>query len=108
MLIANTSSLKRDGNCLSHSCGPPTQDSDKDSYLSQQEKRDASDILVTPKLLANGCDSGITEKDIQVVGTAPPLSAIHQAIVLAQCLLIEKSARNDEMQSKFCLCIYTS
>ncbi|PQQ16533.1 tetratricopeptide repeat protein 27 homolog [Prunus yedoensis var. nudiflora] len=49
-------------------------------------------------LLANPTSSKSSE-GIQVGGTAAvPLSAVHQAVILAKCLLIEKGTRHDEMQ----------
>ncbi|OMO85139.1 Proton-dependent oligopeptide transporter family [Corchorus capsularis] len=43
-----------------------------------------SDIFITPKLLENG--------------SGAPLTAVEQAVILAQCLLIGKTAPQDEMQ----------
>ncbi|XP_040368987.1 tetratricopeptide repeat protein 27 homolog isoform X2 [Rosa chinensis] len=51
------------------------------------------------RLVENESDSGVISDGIQVGGTAAdPLSAIHQAVILAKCLLIEKSTRHDDMQ----------
>lgn len=46
---------------------------------------------MTPILLENGNDSG---------NGVVPLKAIQQAVILARCLLIEMSTRQDELQSK--------
>lgn len=54
---------------------------------------------MTPRLLENDNESRIRAKGIKVCGTATHLSATHQAVILAKCLLIEKSTRHDEMQS---------
>ncbi|XP_040367039.1 tetratricopeptide repeat protein 27-like isoform X7 [Rosa chinensis] len=63
------------------------------------ESHEASDILLTSRLVENESDSGVISDGIQVGGTAAdPLSAIHQAVILAKCLLIEKSTRHDDMQ----------
>lgn len=100
VLVAGTSSSNIDKSCPSVCCDYQTQGSsicDNTSY--QCETFEASDILMTPKLLENDNESGIRAKGIKVGGTATPLSATHQAVILARCLLIEKSTRHDEMQS---------
>ena len=94
VLVANGSSWNSSENCESDSGGPQ-----KKETSSNDETYEASDILITPKLLENGNGHG-TREGIQVGGTAAPLSAIHQAVILAKCLLIEKSTRHDDMQSK--------
>ncbi|EXB68722.1 Tetratricopeptide repeat protein 27-like protein [Morus notabilis] len=102
VLVANRISSNSDENCQLASSRPHKQDSDNDdksSNLHQSGTHEASDILITPKLLENDNGSGIREEAIQVGGTAAPLSAIHQAVILAKCLLIEKSTRHDDMQS---------
>lgn len=103
VLVANRSSSNSDANCQSDSSGHHKQDSNnnhKSSNLRQSETHEASDVLITPKLLENENGQVIKEEAIQVGGTAVPLSAIHQAVILAKCLLIEKSTRHDDMQSK--------
>lgn len=104
VLLANTTSSNSGVRCPPESPGPHRYDSIGRNGISMQpsETYEASDILLTPKLVENESDSGIRPDGIQVGGTAAdPLSAIHQAVILAKCLLIEKSARHDEMQSKF-------
>lgn len=103
VLVADTSPSNIDKICPSACCDSQTQGSsigDKSSYLHLSKTFEASDILMTPKLLANDNESGIKAKDIQVAGAASPLSATHQAVILAKCLLIEKCTRHDDMQSK--------
>lgn len=90
VLVANRSSSNSNENCKSNSSGPQRKDTS-----SNDKTREASEILITPKLLENG-----TREGIQVDGTDAPLSAIQQAVILAKCLLIEKSTRGDDMQSK--------
>lgn len=62
---------------------------------------ETSDVLMTPKLLEN--NHGDVKSAIQSVQSgsiaAPPLHAIQQAVILAKCLLIERSSRQDEIQS---------
>ncbi|XVF70707.1 hypothetical protein PTKIN_Ptkin11bG0184200 [Pterospermum kingtungense] len=55
---------------------------------------EASDIFMTPKLVENGNDFGKNEHGCGTV----TLTAVQQAVVLAQCLLIEKSTPHGEMQ----------
>ena len=56
---------------------------------------------MTPKLLADN-DEGSRLQDIQNGGpTTAPLRGIQQAVILAQCLLIEKSTPHGEMQGEF-------
>ena len=52
---------------------------------------EAPEVYMTPKLVN---DEGETGKD------SVTLKPVEQAMVLAQCILIEKGSRNDEMQSK--------
>lgn len=66
---------------------------------STQLLHEASDILMNPKLLDNNQNANITLLGLNDGGSMS-LRAIQQAVVLAKCLLIEKSSRQDEMQSK--------
>lgn len=61
---------------------------------------DASDVFVAPKLLGNSHESESGVQCIHAGGSAAHLKAIQQAVILSRCLLIEKSSRQDEMQSK--------
>ncbi|XP_052190220.1 uncharacterized protein LOC127799954, partial [Diospyros lotus] len=64
-----------------------------------RETCEASDILMTPKFIE---DDKSSETGAQVTGNggtaASHLKGIQQAVILAQCLLIEKSTPYDEMQ----------
>ncbi|OVA09405.1 Tetratricopeptide repeat-containing domain [Macleaya cordata] len=102
VLVANTN-MSRTGD----TCSTISSDLQKDVSRSGEDKLGspsseifgASDILMIPKLLENGEDSGIGASDTQTGGTATiPLWAIQQAVILAQCLLIEKSTPYGEMQ----------
>ncbi|KAG6422850.1 hypothetical protein SASPL_113232 [Salvia splendens] len=65
----------------------------------QSSENEASDILMTPRFVVDEKNSGSVEQDAkQHSVAATPLTATHQALILAQCLLVEKKARNDEMQ----------
>lgn len=68
---------------------------DLDSHQNQQHIREASDVMMAPKIADNGGNGTSGGNGI--------LTAIQQAVVLAQCLLIEKSTRSDEFQSKLSL-----
>lgn len=86
VLVTNTSASDGDNNALSNR--------EDNSGERHNETHEASDILMAPRILENDKTSGI-----RALG-AIPLKPIQQAVILAQCLLIEKSARHDEMQSK--------
>ncbi|KAM5554708.1 hypothetical protein ABKV19_022892 [Rosa sericea] len=101
VLLANTTSSKSGALCSSESPGPHRYDSIGRNDISKHpsESHEASDILLTPRLVENESDSGVISDGIQVGGAAAdPLSAIQQAVILAKCLLIEKSTRHDDMQ----------
>lgn len=108
ILLANPTSSSSGGSCPSEIPGSETCDSSIGrKNIHPSENHEASDILMTPKLLANDDNSGTKPEGIQVDGTAAAaLSAIHQAVILAKCLLIEKSTRHDDMQSNFPLYIH--
>lgn len=104
VLVANTSSSNCDSRCPSESSGLQANVSsniEDNSCQQQHETSDVSDILMTPKLLVNNNEETRLQ-GIQNGGPAvAPLMGIQQAVILAQCLLIEKSTRHDEMQSEF-------
>ncbi|XP_050223386.1 uncharacterized protein LOC126673331 [Mercurialis annua] len=83
VLLVNTSSSSE---AASVSCSSTSNDGNP---MLQHE---TSDILVTPKLLQDSDDSA------QKNHHDAPLTDIQQAVVLAQCLFIEKSSRQDELQ----------
>ncbi|GMJ02837.1 hypothetical protein like AT5G17270 [Hibiscus trionum] len=87
ILVANTSSKSGSGD-INTSIDPDIQ-------LTGQDLSEASDIFMTPKLIENGTnDFGKNECG----GVASTLTAVQQAVVLAQCLLIEKGSPHGEMQ----------
>lgn len=61
-----------------------------------------SDILLTPRLVDVNHQSCNGTRTIPNSAVAI-LKAVQQAVILAQCLSIEKSSRHNEMQSK---CLY--
>lgn len=84
-------SLDLEGN-VSSSC-------EDNSNLHRHEICEASDVLMIPRLLKNDDDTELSGQGIQnCSAAASPLKAIQQAVILAQCLLIEKSSRHDELQ----------
>lgn len=103
ILIANTSTSNSRDTCLSTIPELPANASkigENNLCVHQNGKDEVSDILMIPRLLQND-NLGIGAQCIQNGGTAAvPLSAIQQGVILAQCLLIEKRTRHDEMQSK--------
>ncbi|XP_043689316.1 tetratricopeptide repeat protein 27 homolog [Telopea speciosissima] len=63
-----------------------------------RERHESSDVFMTPRLLENE-ESKSNSDGIHNGGTfSESLEPIQQAVVLAQCLLIEKSTPYDEMQ----------
>ncbi|OWM66522.1 hypothetical protein CDL15_Pgr013739 [Punica granatum] len=64
-----------------------------------QPLHEASDILMTPKLLDKNENAKSIPHDVNDGRTRPrSLESIQQAVVLAKCLLIEKSSRQDDLQ----------
>ncbi|KAK6228980.1 hypothetical protein SCA6_017931 [Theobroma cacao] len=86
VLVANPRSESVNGDICT-SIGPGIE-------LSGPSIREASDIFMTPKLVEDGNDFGSNACG----GACATLTAVQQAVVLAQCLLIEKSSPYDEMQ----------
>ena len=103
VLVANTSTSNSRDTCLSTIPELPANASkigENISCVHQNGKDEVSDVLMMPRLLQND-NPGIGAQCIQNGGTtAVPLNAIQQGVILAQCLLIEKRTRHDEMQSK--------
>ncbi|KAK2978674.1 hypothetical protein RJ640_029940 [Escallonia rubra] len=98
LLLCGKSITNENGSC------PPTSFEAKsdgstvgeDAFLQhRREIREASDVLMTPKFLE---DSSNCESSKQKDGGAARLTAAQQAVILAQCVLIEKSTPQDEMQ----------
>lgn len=75
--------------------------SNNNSPLPQSsETYEASDILMNPRFVVDERNSESVEQDAKLHSVAAtPLTATRQALILAQCLLVEKTSRNDEMQS---------
>ncbi|KAK4573444.1 hypothetical protein RGQ29_031415 [Quercus rubra] len=98
VLVTNTSSSNYISNCPLESSGIQAHKSsigEDNLHLHQPE---TSDILMTPKLLVDN-DEGSRLQGIQNGGPATaPLRGIQQAVILARCLLIEKSTPHGEMQ----------
>lgn len=70
-------------------------------HLHQPQASKTSDILIIPKLLENNDDSKTKSQDMENGDyVTSKLTATQQAIILAHCLLIEKSSRDDELQRK--------
>ncbi|KAK9146690.1 hypothetical protein Sjap_006593 [Stephania japonica] len=69
-----------------------------DTGLHSHETKNVSDILRAPKLVTNGNNTEIDANGFHKSGTdSVPLKADQQAVILARCLLIEKSTPHDEL-----------
>lgn len=103
VLVTNTSTSNVD-NCSLTGSGMQTSDSNngEDNWnLNQRETSEASDILRIPKLLENDDSKTRSQGMENGAHVTPSLTATQQAVILAYCLLIEKSSRHDELQRKF-------
>ncbi|ESW10241.1 hypothetical protein PHAVU_009G192300 [Phaseolus vulgaris] len=106
VLVTNTGpSNNVDENCPLTGTATQTCDSNngEDNWnLNQHETSEASDVLRIPKLLEKDDDSrtrSLPPQGIENGGhVTPSLTASQQAVILAFCLLIEKSSRHDELQ----------
>ncbi|EEF35796.1 conserved hypothetical protein [Ricinus communis] len=98
LLINRNSSNK----CAIVSCSSISRDLQAHTINEENSllQHETSDILMTPKLLENGTESGVSLQGnhYNSSGVGAPLTAMQQAVVLAQCLLIEKSTRQDDLQ----------
>lgn len=100
VLVACKSSFAS-ANCAPLSVSNEGDGSKDQKFLQSQHIGEASDVLMAPKIV--GVDgSGATGSDVvqNDLATSRSLTAIQQAVVLAQCFLIEKRSRMDELQSK--------
>ncbi|KAE9608627.1 putative 43kDa postsynaptic protein [Lupinus albus] len=95
VLVTNTSSSNNFmGNGI-QKCDSSTPEAN----LHKRENCEASDILIIPKLLENDDNSKTRPQGSgNGVHTTTSLTATQQAVILAHCLLIEKSSRQDELQ----------
>lgn len=94
VLVTNVSSLDDEN------VEPLMRLGENNSRSPQHTTCETSDVLMTPKLLEN--NHGDVKSAVQSIQSdsigALPLHAIQQAVILAKCLLIERSSRQDEMQ----------
>lgn len=93
--------LRANGNSSSKSFEKGSTGEEESSEQKERESSEISDVLMTPRYVNNG------EKEINDIGDTHSchagdtvLQATQQLVVLAQCLLIEKSARQDDIQSE--------
>ncbi|KAJ1386499.1 Tetratricopeptide-like helical domain superfamily [Sesbania bispinosa] len=102
VLVTNTSSSNNVDNyplmgTSTQTCDSSTGENNMD--LHQRETSEASDILMIPKLLENNDETTTMSQDMENgAHVASNLTATQQAVILAYCLLIEKSSRHDELQ----------
>jgi hypothetical protein len=101
MVLCTGSSNSGDNRPLSGT-GIQTHDgSNGGNNLRQHQASEESDILVVPKLVENSDDSKTRSQDMENgASVTSNLTSIQQAVILAYCLLIEKSSRHDELQRK--------
>ncbi|XP_038693277.1 tetratricopeptide repeat protein 27 homolog isoform X2 [Tripterygium wilfordii] len=100
VLITKTVPSNGAGTYPAVTTGIQTHDCTVDKNKNETNEPDETcDIYMTPKLLEKGSDFEINIQSIQNAGhAAAPLTEIQQAVILAHCLLIEKSSRQDELQ----------
>ncbi|KAL8491911.1 hypothetical protein ACS0TY_023490 [Phlomoides rotata] len=83
-------------------CSPVSHESsslDNPPLLQSSETDEASDVFMTPRFVTDEKISKSAEQDDKSHAiAASPLKAVQQAVILAHCVLIEKNARNDELQ----------
>ncbi|XP_075516483.1 uncharacterized protein LOC142551240 [Primulina tabacum] len=80
-------------------CAPLGHKSNIIDKYPYQPPQETSDVLMTPKFIADMSSSASSEHDVQNHAIATTqLKAVHQAMILANCLSIQKSARNDDFQ----------
>lgn len=100
MVLLDTDSQEREKRTLIKCSKTQREDCDMEyqNNCPSFEKHDQCDILMAPKLVESHnndiCDGNITQND---VSTTKPLSSIQQAVVLAQCLHINRSNPDDEL-----------
>ncbi|GAB4853470.1 hypothetical protein Ancab_017660 [Ancistrocladus abbreviatus] len=96
MLLANRSSLNSIGASSLVSISPQKDASsiNKNLHENVHETNDVSDVLMTPRFLENKNMNGAGV----IQNGAGSLKTIQQAVVLSQCLLIEKSGAQDDLQ----------
>ncbi|RZS25059.1 hypothetical protein BHM03_00058211 [Ensete ventricosum] len=85
---------------LSQVQGDSTVSESKDAV--DHKLDDCSDILMTPKLVKNGKNDDLNV-DLTHINKDIKLTFIQQAVVLAQCLHLQRRSRDDELSGKFCL-----
>ncbi|KAJ4828794.1 hypothetical protein Tsubulata_010806 [Turnera subulata] len=103
VLVVETSSPCADVTNTSVTPGPQIENSavaEGNMQLQEHKTPEVSDILMTTVLVQNGDKGGIKAQTSQNGGRSAdlPLKAIQQAVILANCLLIEISSRQDELQ----------
>ncbi|WCJ25128.1 Protein prenylyltransferase superfamily protein [Euphorbia peplus] len=100
VLLVNRTSSNSGANITCSSVTPGIQNHDstiiQGTSVSQQQE--SSEILITPKMLEDEIGAESNQNLNNSPGGATPLTAMQQAVILAQCLLIEKSSRHDELQ----------
>ena len=106
ILIANPTRSLNGDTAARPSVGPEiltnaSSAGEDDLLLDHPETYEVSDVLMTPRFIGDANNSNSSEQNNKKGGVSTAhLKAIQQSIILAKCLSIEKSTRQDEMQSK--------
>jgi len=100
VLVTNTSTSNVDNLMGTHIQTCDSNNGEDNWNLHQLETTEASDILKIPKLLENDVSKTKSQGMENGAHVTPSLTATQQAVVLAYCLLIEKSSRHDELQRR--------
>lgn len=87
------------GNNHGDTCAPLSSKPSIIEKSQYQPPQETSDVLMTPRFIADMSSRASSERDVQNHAIATTqLKAVHQAMILAICLSIQKSARNDDFQ----------
>lgn len=100
VLIANTNKQATDDasrieHCQTQNEAPAFED--KENCISHEEYN-YCEVLRTPRLLESEIAGGINGNTIESISNHS-LTAIQQAVVLAQCMPLGRSSRDDELSS---------
>ncbi|XP_020085109.1 tetratricopeptide repeat protein 27 homolog [Ananas comosus] len=98
VLIANTNKQATDDASRIEPCQTQNEApafEDKESYISHEEYN-SCEVLRTPRLLESEIAGGINGNTTESISNHS-LTAIQQAVVLAQCLPLGRSSRDDEL-----------
>ncbi|KAH9607986.1 hypothetical protein KSS87_016735 [Heliosperma pusillum] len=99
VLVANKSSLPSASPPLANASQQTDPCSDPNTQQKHEEMNEVSDVLMAPRFVGSGDETNAVLNASQnghASGVALKLS--QQAVILAQCLLLEEGAQSDELQ----------